>query len=351
MSTQSRRWWWVAVLALAILALGACRVKLPTAVPREAIPATAASTPIPTAAPSLEAAPTATAEAAPSPTAAPPTQQPSPQPSPLPPTTTPLAATELPPAATPPSVPATPLPVVDVGIDFLRANVEIANPGDTVTLEWLWHGDVVGTLYHLLPTGQLSEPSWHVPPQGSLEIPVAPEARNAVSYVLFLTDEQAGLVAQQTVRIALTCPDWWFFSPAPTICPAGPALEGLGAEQHFERGVMLWSEAEDRIYVLFDSGVTRWTAFADAWEEGQPVSDPAISPPEGLYQPVRGFGLVWRNEPGLRERLGWAVDQEQGYPMKIQRTSDYRYADLYISAFISGVWKLGPNGGQWERLP
>jgi hypothetical protein len=79
------------------------------------------------------------------------------------------------------------------------------------------------------------------------------------------------------------------------------------------------------------------------------VSDPDIDPPPRLYQPVRGFGLLWREEPGVRERLGWAVDREEGYQTALQRTS-HRYWDLYIRALDGGVWKLGPNGSSWEHI-
>jgi len=96
---------------------------------------------------------------------------------------------------------------------------------------------------------------------------------------------------------------------------------------------------------------TQTSVFSDWWDEGQPVSDPELTPPSGLYQPVRGFGLVWREQFRVRERLGWAVDREQGYETVIQRTSHFRYNDIYIRALDGGVWRLGPNGGEWEHIP
>jgi hypothetical protein len=115
---------------------------------------------------------------------------------------------------------------------------------------------------------------------------------------------------------------------------------------------MLWNKAEDWIYVLFDDGLQpAFRTFLDKWDEGQPESDPSIVPPAGLYQPVRGFGLVWREEPGVRDRLGWAVDEEQGYPTAIQRTSRYKYNVTYIKALDGGVWELGPEGSEWQHIP
>jgi hypothetical protein len=89
----------------------------------------------------------------------------------------------------------------------------------------------------------------------------------------------------------------------------------------------------------------------DVWDESKPESDPGIVPPVGLYQPVRGFGLVWREEPGVRDRLGWAVDREVGYPTAIQRTSRYKYNATYVKALDGGVWELGPEGSKWRHIP
>jgi hypothetical protein len=84
---------------------------------------------------------------------------------------------------------------------------------------------------------------------------------------------------------------------------------------------MLWREQPDvcgsQIYAFFEDGQwPHWNPTNDAWREGLPESDPGIVPPAGYFQPVRGFGRVWREAffgtTGLsaRERLGWAIDQE-----------------------------------------
>ena len=170
-------------------------------------------------------------------------------------------------------------------------------------------------------------------------------------FALYVRDGE-GVAAQATLQVDLRCTAEWFFDAAPDICPFEEALTGPGAEQHFERGVMLWVGPEDRVYVLFDDAQgPLWTAFADEWNQGEPASDPALDPPAGLQQPVRGFGLVWREEPHVRARLGWATAPEQAYETALQRTSHYRYPVLYIRALDGGVWQLGPNGGSWTFLP
>jgi hypothetical protein len=84
-----------------------------------------------------------------------------------------------------------------------------------------------------------------------------------------------------------------------------------------------------------------------------PETDPAFDPPagSGFYQPKRGFGRVWREQPGVRERLGWATDPEFGFDMSVQRTARVGGNVLYLEALHEGTWALGPNGGPWHFVP
>ena len=243
-----------------------------------------------------------------------------------------------------------PTPSEEPVIAYFRANVTEADPGDTITLEWQSSGGDLATLYHLMSTGQLGR-FWEVGPTGSMDYVIPAESRNQEGFALFILCDTE-LIAQATLMVTLRCPGTWFFSPAPDECPSGPSILTDGAEEHFEHGLMLWVKAQDSIYVLFDDGAQpAWKAFGDEWDESEPESDPSIVPPAGLYQPLRGFGLIWREEPGIRDRLGWAVDVEVGYPTAIQRTSRPKYNVIYVGALGDGVWELGPEGSNWRHIP
>jgi hypothetical protein len=69
-----------------------------------------------------------------------------------------------------------------------------------------------------------------------------------------------------------------------------------------------------------------------------------------LYQPQRGFGLVWREEPTIRDRLGWALATESGGDTAVQRTSYYKYNHTYLKALDGNVWHLFPERSDWEKL-
>lgn len=116
-----------------------------------------------------------------------------------------------------------------------------------------------------------------------------------------------------------TMPSGW---EARDLCPDGPPTASRMAEQVFERGRMLWVEKQNLIFAIYGNGnwqtppgedYANYSITIDTWKEGDPESDPNLTPPSGLYQPVRGFGKVWRENSWLREKLGWAVTPEQGY--------------------------------------
>jgi hypothetical protein len=130
------------------------------------------------------------------------------------------------------------------------------------------------------------------------------------------------------------------------------------ASESFQNGMMIWVDVQDQynpihsVLVLYNDGT--FARYNDSWTEDQPTNDPSITAPGGLFQPVRGFGKVWRETPGVRDRLGWATNQEQGSTGAYQRF-DYGtmilpgtpnqiyvfYGDLYWQT--NGTWAVYPN--------
>lgn len=122
-------------------------------------------------------------------------------------------------------------------------------------------------------------------------------------------------------------------------CPAPfPQVGARMAVQPFERGAMVWVESvtpnvDGAIFVVyFDNrrGSLVWELYSDTWREGQPVSG-GETPPPGLYEPIRGFGKLWRNNPQVRSTLGWAAGPEQA------ETGTLQY-------FRGGAWMLHRAG-------
>jgi len=110
------------------------------------------------------------------------------------------------------------------------------------------------------------------------------------------------------------------------------------AEQLFEHGRMFWIGPIQQIWVLkiTSTGQGTWSVYKDTFVDGEPENDPSLVPPDGRYQPQRGFGKLWRESPGLRDALGWGVTPEFGY------VSRYEYhAGGTVDA--SGKYTPGPG--------
>ncbi len=142
---------------------------------------------------------------------------------------------------------------------------------------------------------------------------------------------------------------WFFANPIPATCPSGLALASAASFQQFQNGVMVWVGQQDGIYVFFDSAnFPRWQVFNDTFEEGMPDIDPGVVAPAGAWQPRRGFGLLWRAQPTLQSRLGWAVtESEQPFTIQIQIGAD---GLIYLNEPRGGIYSLIPDGSDWKRF-
>ena len=172
-----------------------------------------------------------------------------------------------------------------------------------------------------------------LPPAGSTVI----EPADVIgAYTGFrLTVEAEGIKTVRYVPLVMHCPDRfseWFLDDPPGLCPEEPPLSSYAAAQRFQHGSMIWLEARDEYVVLLDHdenvppNTDGWSSLASLrvlrgplnLESGaSPHNRVDQSPPSGHFQPVRGFGLLWRGEVAgtddLRAELGWAEEPEYGF--------------------------------------
>jgi hypothetical protein len=235
-------------------------------------------------------------------------------------------------------------------INSFDADVDEAAPGDVITLEWQTTGGVRARLNHLSVTDQVDQ-TWAVALNDTMDYTIPADSLGMERFEFYVfDDEEEQDFAEVEVTVVQRCHFPWFFvPPPPTECPIEAATVTDGAEQHFERGTMLWVSSEDRIYVLYeDALLPSWQIYVDEWEEGNmPLVDPGPEPPHGVQKPVRGLGWIWLTKPGVSDRLGWAVDGEQGYQTAIQRS----VSATYIRALDGGVWMLEPGNNDWSYFP
>lgn len=91
--------------------------------------------------------------------------------------------------------------------------------------------------------------------------------------------------------------------------------------QRFENGLMLWirptpelasllpTDAAGNIFLLFGDDMS-FIQVPDTWLLGDPGPG-AETPPVGMVAASGGLGKVWRDLPGVRGRLGWAIEPEK----------------------------------------
>jgi hypothetical protein len=160
-------------------------------------------------------------------------------------------------------------------------------------------------------------------------------------------------------------------TPLPAIFPTNTVAQVQVAEQQFERGRMFWIRHTRQIWVMQASADNPnggdWYCYDDTFQEGEPEIDPNLEPPEGLLQPRRGFGKLWRDNPQLQDGLGWATTPE------FELTSNYTYiaggyveGDQYFPglgehrlttydnksiSFFEGEIRGDCPGGTWRMAP
>jgi hypothetical protein len=258
---------------------------------------------------------------------------------------------------------------VGPAVQFFDVTPAEAHLGDTVTLSW----SAQGRRATLCPTARYvlftETDCLAVPLAGSTQftIPAEAEGFQLVDLVLQVEGQSPAATAHAQVSVALICEQVWFFSgnrPRPAgICPREP-IRSAAAAQRFEQGTMIWVEALGRYFILHEEplygggGRKRLDVINDPLEITGDTSAQVGTPPEGLYAPHSGFGLVWRGDvaasPGYRQALGWALAPETGY-QAIYQCDDARpsggrsWQTCYLQGPAEQVIVLHALGG-WYRL-
>jgi hypothetical protein len=262
-----------------------------------------------------------------------------------PPTMTPLSTRV-------PSGPTVPSPAI---LSFTVKPTEI-NPGESVTLTWATTGTVRTSLRRTAALGGSFERD--VPLSGSLVVESEVAGRHWNDYEL-MAYNSADVTTTRSLTVRIHCATSFFFTTTSLFCPNEPAQSSWAAEQIFEGGRMLWLEqgslvdaqykGQSLIFVLYTSG-NSWELYVATWTSIEPDSDPAIVPPEGLYQPIRGFGKVWRNNPKVQQQLHWALATEQGFMTPYQRIAEFDWDNQchYLRTADGRVISLCSRGGLWS---
>lgn len=235
-------------------------------------------------------------------------------------------------------------------IEFFTSDVLAVSPGDSVTLYWSVRNARGAVIYRLDANGVRGD-LWNVPPDDRLTVPTRRSDRGQVTFLL--TAGQGDLIAEQILTIPLSCPDPWFFQPAPDSCPVGPSEPTALIEESFERGRMLYIESRNRVYALFNDGQSpAWISFENRYDPAvHPELEESFVPPSGFVQPIRILGFIWRGNDVVRNRLGLGLVAEIVYDGFTQSvTLSDGGESLYVNSADGSVLQLLPGGEAWQII-
>lgn len=244
--------------------------------------------------------------------------------------------------ATPTPVPGSSVPTI---ISFTADRTTITE-GETLKVTWAAVGGQEAAITWLGGGGVMDGIGNLAPDSGTVDI--APKG-NPVT----LRVSNAEGFTEATLNLTIACAHAWVPELAASMgdnCPF-EAEVGWAAQQPFQNGFMVWLEPSQLIYVFFTNyGGQSYRSYADTFKEGDPESDPSLIPPAGFLQPVRGFGKVWRENPEVRDNLGWATAPETGFDTWRQSYQGFGMHNItiWMKDINHTIYRLNPMGSIWE---
>lgn len=241
------------------------------------------------------------------------------------------------PPTPPPYYPPTPYPQSARVVYFSVDRTEVAR-GESVTLTWLVEGtQFVNLEIYDNTTATLIEARTRQPTNTSLTYTL-PGAATSVRFVLW------GVNGTHHPRV-----EDYIVQATPIIVNVtaySGALNTYAAFQQYERGFMIWRGDSNEIFV-FTGGSSGAVYYFPLSSYGGYADNPFNVPPAGYVAPINGFGRVWGNYQYVRDALGWAIGQEQGFTTTVTISAnsvaglthpDGRSITLSING---GTWQLG----------
>ena len=236
---------------------------------------------------------------------------------------------------------------IDTGIsvDYFRFTPSPTRPSDIVQMEWSVEGVSSVTITRLGGENGEANETYNVAASGRLEQRFSPTMGGMPIVYRLTSVENEGFSAEYVID--LPCEYAWLISvPRGNDCPT-KVTSGLGAQQDFEHGFLIWISEEDlMVYSTWDGSSHGF--IDDTFVFGTDIiSDPNIVPPAGYYQPDYGFGKVWREEPGLRDLLGWGVTPAKEYTVYHQADSLDGNGTEYITMLNGGMLTIEQSSDTW----
>jgi len=120
--------------------------------------------------------------------------------------------------------------------------------------------------------------------------------------------------------------------------PPDTVVTTQAAFQPFERGYMLWTANDERVYVM---GGAFAASHSLSWYEiasYRNSPDPVVPAPAGLFTPIRGFLKVWGNPRNtLPSLIGWGTAAETSVTATVTTHTIYDQSRLTPTVYVSEI--------------
>lgn len=241
-------------------------------------------------------------------------------------------------------------PVAPQILSFTASATNVA-ANSSITLSWNTLADGA-RIDQLNAQGQVVQ-TFTVVPIGSLPVTVPSNAGRLVIYRL--TAIRNTLTATFSIPITVQCVTPWFFgnefAPQNSGCPTGGQSSGAGAFQQFERGFMIYVNANN-LNTIFgaQNQDSRYISYTNGWD-GSTTYSCFGTPPGSLIAPLNQFGWAYcnTNAPvgGWSSEIGWGVTTIDTNNRTIQyEDTGAFYIDSPIGVFRFG----GVSNLTWQKI-
>ena len=227
-------------------------------------------------------------------------------------------------------------------------------PGESVTIDYEVHANSAALC--LAPPFTQDWTCYSAPTTGPFTLDIPATTKTNMQFELRAFSEYNQTVAAGAVLIYCH-EDAWFFGGPPVTCPAGQPVQTAAAYQQFEHGTMIWLDdgqwwdPGSAIYVLYSDQNQVFDPYPEYSlpDASAPTPNVEYEPPEGLYVPESGFGLLWREYSWVRQRLGWALAPEAGFTATVQREFIQDGSNLYLLDADNRLLVLNLFNGTWAE--
>lgn len=248
--------------------------------------------------------------------------------------------------------PATATPNAPQILSF-TASATTVPPNSSVTLNWNTISDTA-RIDQLNQQGAVMQ-TFPVLPSGTLPVTVPGNTGKLVVYRLAV--QRGGQEVTLSVAITIQCSISWFFgdqyAPANAGCPTSSGSVGEGRFQQFERGYMIYVNANglNTAYGLAAQD-NRYISYINGWDgvTSEPCSD---NPPTGFFEPKGIFNWMYcrTNAPvgTWNQAIGWGTSDRDSN----QRTIQFEEGTgaFYIDSTIGSVFRFnGPSPNTWTKI-